>query len=469
MALGETGISVTAVRNESVQGNRNFISGLTTSGQVNPYSFWSPRGIIFDSNNNYILTPVTDVSPYQIGDFRRYNHAADLPHFEMTSQQRSFDPGSSQNTVPVWYRNEELNFKRADASSQITKFGLRYYTTLADAKADSIPNAVILTSGSSLYTQTITYGNNIIRDSLTPSPALSGHVVNQTESIQGSTFIMPALAPGNGGSANGFYPTTGLTTSYVWRFAKPYMLNITNDVRGSLANYVSGAGATNSGTLITVATTKGLFPGMALEVTAGSGSFPTGAYVATVNSSTQFTASASPGTLAAGAVITAYHIFPFQLRIQSLATVQLLGGSNGSYTPNPLKYDGFSTTPSSCTPGGSCVTSTTGPIAICFTNNVTTCGQANWNFSFRVYGIFGSDYRQLAGSVQLKYENPSSPGTYTNIGGVRNFSFGSTISVNDAVSGTISSLACDTNYIIVGDWTITGINTTATSFANACL
>ena len=69
--------------------------------------------------------------------------------------------------------------------------------------------------------------------------------------------------------------------------------------------YVSAAGATNSGATITVGSTSGMYPGMSLSVTAGTGSFATGVYVSSITNSTTFVASQAPiVALSASAVVT---------------------------------------------------------------------------------------------------------------------------------------------------------------------
>ncbi|MFN3530428.1 MAG: SUMF1/EgtB/PvdO family nonheme iron enzyme [Bacteroidia bacterium] len=69
-------------------------------------------------------------------------------------------------------------------------------------------------------------------------------------------------------------------------------------------DYLSAAGATNTGNVITVNTTTGLRPGMALSVSTGTGEFPAQARVVSIISDTQFEASEAPTTpLSAGAVV----------------------------------------------------------------------------------------------------------------------------------------------------------------------
>lgn len=68
--------------------------------------------------------------------------------------------------------------------------------------------------------------------------------------------------------------------------------------------YTSTAGATSSGSTITVGSTTGLVAGMTLQVTAGIGAFTPGTTVLTVTNTTQFTASQAPATpLSGGATV----------------------------------------------------------------------------------------------------------------------------------------------------------------------
>lgn len=84
------------------------------------------------------------------------------------------------------------------------------------------------------------------------------------------------------------------------------LLTVTGTTAGSLTNrYVSASGATNVAETITVGSTAGLFPGMQVSVTAGTGAFAPGTTVVSVTSSTQFTVSAAPTVaLSGGAVVT---------------------------------------------------------------------------------------------------------------------------------------------------------------------
>lgn len=84
------------------------------------------------------------------------------------------------------------------------------------------------------------------------------------------------------------------------------LLTVTGTSSASLVNrYTSAAGATNTGTTISVGTTAGLFGGMQVSVSAGTGAFAPGTTVVAVTSSTQFTVSAAPTVaLSNNAVVT---------------------------------------------------------------------------------------------------------------------------------------------------------------------
>lgn len=230
MALGDSEISVTAVRNESQQGNLNYISGLNTSSNVNPYSFWSPRGVVFDQSNNYILTPVTDTSPYKIGDFRRYNHSAGTPAVRPgPNTELAIDPGSPGTYVPLWFDNYELNFKRADTGNEIIRFGIKYFTNLTDAQNNT--NPIQLVGGSFIALQDITFSNRVVHGSYTPSPALSGHTVTQTSIPNASSILVNASGTQ--------FPSTGLTTTAVTRYARMDFYDAGNNIKGRLADNIT--------------------------------------------------------------------------------------------------------------------------------------------------------------------------------------------------------------------------------------
>ena len=66
-------------------------------------------------------------------------------------------------------------------------------------------------------------------------------------------------------------------------------------------DYVSAAGATSSGNVVTVANTAGLIPGLPVVVTAGVGQFDNATVVASITSATTFSVSKLPLTDLSGA------------------------------------------------------------------------------------------------------------------------------------------------------------------------
>lgn len=69
---------------------------------------------------------------------------------------------------------------------------------------------------------------------------------------------------------------------------------------GTATAYLSAAGATSSGTTVTVTTTAGLSVGCPVTVSAGVGTFAAGTYVQVINSATTFTVSATPSVALSG-------------------------------------------------------------------------------------------------------------------------------------------------------------------------
>lgn len=118
------------------------------------------------------------------------------------------------------------------------------------------------------------------------------------------------------------------------------------------------------------------------------------------------------------------YVASFQLRKYAEPDVSI---STSSYSPNPFWEAGHTV-------------SATAVIANGFTESHPV-GTSNWNFSFKVAAIWNSAVQErVSGNVQIKY---TWDGVDYNIGGVRAFSEGSTISVTDAVSGGFSAFAYD--------------------------
>jgi len=126
---------------------------------------------------------------------------------------------------------------------------------------------------------------------------------------------------GTGASTVGLYPgmIVYITGSYSTTYTVSSITNATTFVISGgtpswtsvslkavlLGNYVSAAGATNSGTTITVTSTAKLYTGMSVVVSAGIGAFPSNTYVSSITNSTTFVINNTPSTnLSTGAVIT---------------------------------------------------------------------------------------------------------------------------------------------------------------------
>ncbi len=86
-------------------------------------------------------------------------------------------------------------------------------------------------------------------------------------------------------------------TNYVVRIKSGTGVGQTRQIRRTLPGavaYTSAAGATGSGTLITVTSTTNLVVNMTVSITTGVGQFATGTYVTAINSSTTFTTNQAP-------------------------------------------------------------------------------------------------------------------------------------------------------------------------------
>jgi hypothetical protein len=76
------------------------------------------------------------------------------------------------------------------------------------------------------------------------------------------------------------------------------------------ATYVSAAGATSTGTTVTVTSTAGLIEGMAVSVTAGTGAFEAGSTVISIVNATSFIVSATPTTALSGGASVVTGLLP---------------------------------------------------------------------------------------------------------------------------------------------------------------
>jgi hypothetical protein len=232
MALGNTNISVSGIKTEMGIGSPNNVSGLNTNAVVNPYSFWSPRGVQFNASTK-VLEAVTDAAPYNMGDFRRYNHSAQTPTTRATpNTDLAISPVASGMYVPVWVDYFEVNLKRADASSQIVKVGITYHTTLSDAQNNTSP--ITLVGGGTVSFHPLSFTNRELRTGVYPDPALAGHVVTQLLAPSSSSVLVSNGSDG----ANKEFPITGLTTSPVNRWARMNFYSTGDAIVGTFATNI---------------------------------------------------------------------------------------------------------------------------------------------------------------------------------------------------------------------------------------
>lgn len=96
MAIGSS-VSVSDVKSEMSVGN-NSVSSLCTHSNINMYSFCSPCSYSINGTTK-IVSKSNDTAPYQLGDFRRYNHSAQTPTLNAVNAIRSEDGLSTEAAV----------------------------------------------------------------------------------------------------------------------------------------------------------------------------------------------------------------------------------------------------------------------------------------------------------------------------------------------------------------------------------
>jgi hypothetical protein len=106
--------------------------------------------------------------------------------------------------------------------------------------------------------------------------------------------------------------------------------------------YTSTAGATSSGTTITVGSTTGLVAGMTCEVTAGTGAFASGTTVQSVTNSTTFTVSQAPSTALSGG-LTVVKCTGTTHTIYNTSVVYGTPQSIKAFTGSPVEISGTGT------------------------------------------------------------------------------------------------------------------------------
>jgi len=106
--------------------------------------------------------------------------------------------------------------------------------------------------------------------------------------------------------------------------------------------YTSTAGATGSGTTITVGSTTGLAVGMTVTVTAGVGAFPANTTVTAISNATTFTVSAAPSTALSGGA-TIIRGVGADHQIFTITVVQGTPKSFQAFATSPVKLSGTGT------------------------------------------------------------------------------------------------------------------------------
>lgn len=130
MALGDTNISITAVKTELSSASNKW-SGLVGGVGTNKYSFYAPGFLTVDGINDVVLTP--PVVSMKIGDFRRYNHASLTPT-PTTSFTLGWGPGGAtvDSVLPCF--PQAMNIKEFAIYGTYVTY--KFYTSAAARAAE---------------------------------------------------------------------------------------------------------------------------------------------------------------------------------------------------------------------------------------------------------------------------------------------------------------------------------------------
>jgi hypothetical protein len=200
----------------------------------------------------------------------------------------------------VLYSSDEFDFdplnnynltKSTIASNYVTTSSLDVYieSLVEQTNSDSY---YLTIDNSSQFLRLLTTNNYRFTIGNQVSAAVNEAVGDISDYRCGFITVLGSLIAGSG-----YYYDSVITDNNIYR-------NIA--LTGGTGKYTSAAGATNSGTTITVTSTTGLEIGMLVTVTAGTGAFAAGTTVADIASSTEFTVSTTLTTpLSSGAVIRA--------------------------------------------------------------------------------------------------------------------------------------------------------------------
>jgi hypothetical protein len=225
------------------------------------------------------------------------------------------------------------------ASNNNTIFVTPTWTTVPDSTSVYVIHGDSDKLYFSLATQTPTFVHNIESDTVTQSRMLE-YGVARGVSAQYADHAPVAIASG--------VPVQPVTYAF-----------------GTATAYLSAAGATSTGTLVTVGTTAGLAIGTPITVSAGVGAFAAGSYVQVINSTTTFTVSATPTTPLSGglSVVSGVASALVYFGMGPFLTTGF-SASGGTVTITFTTYPGSSYTGTTTIPVGSLIT----------TNGITTSG-----------------------------------------------------------------------------------------------
>ncbi|RYE01882.1 MAG: hypothetical protein EOP50_01245 [Sphingobacteriales bacterium] len=170
-------------------------------------------------------------------------------------------------------------------------------TTLLTVNSGATFSAAAAGSTSTITTHALSINGSLVNNGTIDFAATAGAggtVVNAARvavTFTGTTNNIFDLSNGTKANFAGVTVNKGTSATPTLTFSAP-------------ANFLSAAGATSSGTTVTVASTAGLTAGMYVSVVSGTGAFAAGTTVTAVTNATQFTVSTAPGTaLSANAVV----------------------------------------------------------------------------------------------------------------------------------------------------------------------
>ena len=257
------------------------------------------EAIVKDLNSQMLLSN-NDVMPAQ-----RFMFAEIL-----SSAATAAPTGTPTATVTAGSTNVTLSAASGDIVPGVyMRFGAANGTTYAIYKVAAVNGAAVtleypyvnpsVTVGTTISTLTTGF---VAGATVTSAVATGIRVTEYGDIFNGSNVLEPMPNKILNVSCSSLLSGTPVQNNQV--VAKAY----TTAAGTIAANYVSAAGATSSGTAVTVTSTVGLVEGMVVAVTAGTGTFVAGTKVAAVTSATTFIVDTTPSVALSGGatVVTGY-------------------------------------------------------------------------------------------------------------------------------------------------------------------